>query len=484
MEFTKSSQSLKTAYFIGITAIVVAGIGTLVAVIVPEPPLLIGVVFVLGFILILLYRPTISLYIFLLFWPIYPSVNRLLLHGSDNSILRLWQEAVLLLGILGIVLRIVLAKSCKLRVKSLDWVVLSLLAMSVYGSLLAFDPSLIIYGFHLTYTPVLMYFLVRLLPLRASQIRHWVESFLMVNLAIALIGIYIHFTDPVSYYLQMVPMESIGTLARMGRWRMASILANPLYFGILMALGATLSLALAFQEKKSFKRWYRLAAFAIFTVCTWLSITRGAWFMLAAGTVIVLWGYFRQKRSRMIWALFGISAAIFVGLVVLVTFRTGLEIYLSDSSGFLLEGRFDQWRSTWEAISKAPWGYGLGVGQAALRAGNTEIVTIYDGWYLKVLAEGGVLGIVVFAVFMIITVRFLVSRIAKARDKSLYYLYLGVLAVFVGLSLAAIGSNVWDYYIVPSVMWVLIGFMVTLVDSSTVDSICMWGKTAVRKTQA
>jgi len=109
-----------------------------------------------------------------------------------------------------------------------------------------------------------------------------------------------------------------------------------------------------------------------------------------------------------------------------------------------------------------------------LRA-NQPSVAIMDGWYLKVLAEGGVIGLVVFIMFMVGTLLFLVSRVRAATGTdSAYWLYSGVLAIFVGYSLAAIGSNVWDYYMTPSVMWILIGFAVTVIDGSHTNSLPRW----------
>lgn len=473
MELVESQLS-KATYTVG-TLLISVAVGALAATSTTQPILLIGVASVLGLVLALLYRPAIALYVFLFFWPIYPIVNTMLMGSLFSWALRLWQEAVLLLAALGIVLRLAVIKSRALRLKSLDWAVLALLSMSLYGSLLSLDLDLILYGFHLSYTPILMYFLVRLLPLKARDIKRWVKLLLVIGFLIAVIGILIHFTDPASYYLQVARLETLHSVARLGRWRMTSILANPLYFGVLMALGGILSLAYFARGRP---KWYWLMGFAAFTACAWLSITRGAWFMLAAGATVVLWGYLRRRRSRMIWILLiGMLIVVLAAMAALGAFQTELRYYLSDSFGnFLLESRYDQWERTWDAISEEPWGHGLGVGHAMLRAGSKESVAINDGWYLKVFAEGGVLGIVVFVVFMISTVTFLVLRMAKAKDEVSYWLYVGVLASFVGFSLVAIVSNVWDYYMVPSVMWMLIGFAVTLTDASTVDSICVWKK--------
>jgi len=415
----------------------------------PELTLIACGAFLIG---IILYYPPAALYIFLLLWPIYPVVNSLIFHQTGNLAVRLWQEILMLLAALGILLKFFLAKSVKFRFQRLDWAVMALFLLSVYGSILVRDVELILYGFHLTYTPMLMYLLVRLMPLTRTQIRRWLALFLVICLMIALIGLAFHFTDPSSYYRRVVAPEELSAFARQGSWRMGSILANPLYFGILMALAAILSLALYERH-----RWYYLIAFVIFVACTVLSITRGAWFMLACGIIIIWWSESRRHRKGLFWPL---SALMLTALVAAVSMPAKIKFYLSDSVGFLLAARLDQWSQTWHAIAQQPWGYGLGVGHAALRTTGKTSVAIMDGWYLKVLAESGLLGLLIFGLFLVVAITYLIRRMNQSKLDESFTLYRGVLAALVGLSLAAIGSNVWDYYMIPSVMWILLGLAV------------------------
>ena len=121
MEFAES-PSHKTIYTASILLIAVA-VGILAAILGTRLLLLISVIPVLGLVLVLLYRPTIALYVLLFFWPIYPIVNKMLPSGPINLVLRLWQEEILLLAVLGIALRLCITKSRVLRFKSLDWIV-------------------------------------------------------------------------------------------------------------------------------------------------------------------------------------------------------------------------------------------------------------------------------------------------------------------------------------------------------------------------
>ena len=94
----------------------------------------------------------------------------------------------------------------------------------------------IMFGFHLTYTPMLMYFLVRILPIKPLHVRRWINITLFICIVIALIGLYVQVTNPAEFYRQIAPPDKLNAFARQGRWRMSSILANPLYLGALMAM--------------------------------------------------------------------------------------------------------------------------------------------------------------------------------------------------------------------------------------------------------
>jgi O-antigen ligase len=423
----------------------------------------IATIFIIGFLIITLRWPVVALYVFLLLLSIYPVINKVYFENNAPLALRLWQEAYAIFFVIVAAHQILAKKRKELKIKIIDWSIIVLFLISIYGALLAGDLDLIMYGFHLSYTPIIMYFLVRLLLVSQMHIKYLVKLFLIISLVIAVIGIYIHFTDPLTYYSRLVVAENLEALSRLGRWRMSSIFGNPLYFGTLMALAAILSITLFLSNRSE---WYWLLACGVFAACTWWSITRGAWIMLAAGIAIVAWAHIRRTYGILWVSLIPITAVFGIGVFASGVGQPQLEHYLSDSSGFLLTARYDQWTEAWHAIQKAPFGYGLGVGNAMLRAGSVDSVAIYDGWYLKILAEAGLLGIAVFAVFMICTIATLLNGALNAQDDNIYWLCFGVLGIFVGFSLAAVGSNVWDYYMTPSVMWMLIAFAVTCTDMS------------------
>ncbi|MDP9314582.1 MAG: O-antigen ligase family protein [Chloroflexota bacterium] len=428
------------------------------------PLLTLGGLVLLSGIGFLWWRPILSLYGFVIFWPVYPVLNKLIFGGSTVVAYRLWQE-VLIVITLGIVsVQRLSRRDRPFRPNKLDWSVMMLLLTSVYGSILAGDINLILYGFHLTYMPMFMYVLLRFLPINVQEIKNWIITLLVVSLIIGLLGIFFQFTDPLYYYSIFVSAEDFGVIARLGRWRMSSIFGNPLYFGTLMALSGTLSLALLFRCSRRFKPvWLGLCA--VFAACTWWSITRGAWAMLIAGTAIIFWGHFRQRFERIGTWLIGVAMCLVLLAFAVNKFPEHFGYYLSDSSGFLLASRNDQWIETWRAISEAPLGHGIGVGHAQRRAGSDSSLAIYDGWYLKVAAENGVLGLLTFLSFMACAIGTLIKRVQRAGTADEYWLNLGILGLFVGVSLSAVGSNVWDYYMLPSVLWTLLGAVVTIGDN-------------------
>ncbi len=399
--------------------------------------------------------PILGPFLLLAAWPLYPSAVRLL-ELEDNVIVKFWILGIVVTSWFGALLKF--RERIVLHIKLVDITVMAVLMTGIYAAILASDIQKILLGIHISYIPLLMYFWVRTLPFSIKTVHLWLKIFLVVSGIIAVLGLAIHFSDPARWYRLIVPAEQLSALARSGRWRMTSILWNPLYFGPLMAIAAIFSLV----SLLSTHRLRYAVLFLLFSVCTWLSITRGAYILLAVGIGVVFWEVgLRQK---------GITPVIVTGIIVVsvflfvfLAFNDQLE-FMTNSRGQLFDkSRFQQYSMVLNSFLATPFGEGLGVGHAARHLDETSASQgIYDGAYFKILAESGFIGIIVFLLFLFTVVVCLLRSLNLRQNRQIWAIRLGMLAAFLGFSVEAIVSSVWEHYMVAGIMWILLGLTANL----------------------
>lgn len=407
--------------------------------------------------LVLLLRPKLALFVLLIIWPIYPTALRML--GLENvTISRLWPEALLIGTVAGqAVAWLVARRPLRVRPRLGDLLVVLVFAGGIYAAVLAPSVEALVYGFRLSYEPILFYFVVRLLPVHVGELKRWLIWFVAGAAILGGIGFYFELTGPSRFYSALVPPDLIPALWRMGDWRMSSLLLNPLYFGPVVAMAGIF----CFAWFLSYRSWWALLFFGFFAACVWFSITRSAYIMLAIGvtTVLIFWSL--RSYSMMI-----LSATAFllllVGAMALVLGGGDFSL-LDDGTGTVFSSRFPQVTRTVESFVRAPMGYGLGLGHASRKFDvNTLAVYVYDGWYFKVLLEGGIAGALLFALFVLGAPLYLIAKIRHATARFAWSWHLCVLAILLGAAVIALVTNVWEHYMVAGVLWMLFGFSTSL----------------------
>jgi hypothetical protein len=114
-------------------------------------------------------------------------------------------------------------------------------------------------------------------------------------------------------------------------------------------------------------------------------------------------------------------------------------------------------------LTAYPLGQGLGnvghVGERFSEAGHTRdgYEHITDGWYLKLLAEGGVSLLIAFMGFLMCLMWALVHALFVERDPKRRALLSGILGIYAAASVQGLVSNLWDLYFLSQVLWLLAG---------------------------
>jgi len=349
------------------------------------------------------------------------------------------------------------------------WGAAAILVCGAVNALVAPDWILSLYGARLTYLPMAFFVVGLMLPPSPGSTRR--ISWHMANLAglSALLGLTLSYAFP-AYWLDVIAFSSQDrgwgqdVFARAGGYRMTGTLIDPVSFGFLSAAGVIIYVCLSFQARRSARWGAALGATLCLTACG-LSLSRGAWAMAAAGLTITAPFVVRD------WARLAKAAVALILLAAVLWFaapdrttRQAEDLVMLTWEKTLLEGnsqREQMWDEAVEGFVRKPFGFGLGaVGHTAGRfperlRPDTPMVT--DGWYFKLMAEGGAPLLVSFVVFQALFVFSLWRRLRLEADPDRRLLLIVTGGLFLGASAMAAGCNLWDLYFTSHLMWFLTG---------------------------
>ena len=119
------------------------------------------------------------------------------------------------------------------------------------------------------------------------------------------------------------------------------------------------------------------------------------------------------------------------------------------------------WLEVLSSVPTHPFGFGLGkVGHAAARSesgSDGQAPSITDGWYLKVLAEGGVPLLILGFALQFAVGQQMGRRWHAHSDRTLRQVFAVALAAFVAGSTQAVFSNLWDLFFAAHLLWIVVG---------------------------
>ncbi|MFV8352511.1 hypothetical protein [Flavobacterium sp. XS2P14] len=189
-------------------------------------------------------------------------------------------------------------------------------------------------------------------------------------------------------------------------------------------------------------------ALLIALVATILTFRRSALFVLLMSVLMMHFiGYFRYNFVKKRYFL--LEFTFFYGVVLLISANyDDFFINLYERVSMLSEAFDERKGNNSVAFGQDNFLIGGGLGAFGHKAVPYSKVIIADGNYFKMYAELGSIGVFVF-------LSIVVSSIFKGlQDLKNKYLELGIV---IGLSLMAIGSNIFEYQIIAPVFWYSVG---------------------------
>ena len=324
------------------------------------------------------------------------------------------------------------------------------------GLLLSLDLKLSIYGFRITYLPMIFYFLGRVYAGTApNQFAILLKRIFFIFVCFAIAGLVIYFAMP-GFQNKMMEMTGYPA-ASYFILRMTSVLWTPVLFGFLMAMALVYYYFRILTEKK----YINYLFFSICWICLFLTVSRGpilAFLLL----FLIMSFFFRNWRASglalgsMVLSTFIVNTIIFKGAVSLLWIFQSAADTASFSDGVT---RVMRWKISLHDLSQQPWGFGLGkAGATAYRFLLERPVPSApystDGWYLKLACESGIQGLLAYLIIGLIYF-FRSVKFAIRNKNSIVVL---ALAMFILVSIHAVPSNTLDYHPFISIYWLIIGY--------------------------
>jgi len=323
-------------------------------------------------------------------------------------------------------------------------------------------------GFYKSILPVTLAFLAYSAVRNLNQAFKLFRAFALINGFLAMIGLitYLAGESWARFYLQLPQVEKLP-LHFGGVLRMTSILWNPLVFGVLMALNCILAWNAIVNTKRA--RFFWIAIFLVSFVGTFASFTRTGWIMVVVGiaTSLVL------LRTRVLRR--GLTIAVTMIGVLFVVLATPLPRGHYESMSEAILGhivatfehenpRVENLKLNLFRIAENPIGYGLGTaGYAALPTRGVESPVVLpdyiaaDNNYLSMALQVGIPGLMFFVLSQIAALKRIVPHWKRATDVREKMILGTVVGWIVGMAVGTLFLNIWEYNLIPHLVFALLG---------------------------
>jgi len=366
-----------------------------------------------------------------------------------------------------------------------------ILSNTIIGCFLSQNIDLIAHGIRLTYTPMIIYFIVRLNKDKFGNKVNSDKILLPIGISIFLFGI----IGLILYFFANQTEKQLLVLAN-GKMtyyhikRMGGVFLSPVVWGTFCS-----SFALYFYIKYAKRKSILvLIAFYILWFCLILSVSRGAIVPFYMG-IIVITVIYKMYRQFIITTLTSVvifscficidpSAKQLIGFLSSSSVETMNNISSNEAQAFIenengndtseiknTRARF--WALSIKSFKNSPNGYGIGKsGHVAhqhkhiLKDGVNASIYSTDGWYLKLANETGIWGLISYFFIFIWHGIFSIKYIIKNRDIYFMFFYL----IFIMVAIQNIMSNVLDFYSFSYFYWMIIGFMQNSINLSVEEN--------------
>ncbi|MFW5648913.1 MAG: O-antigen ligase family protein [Candidatus Alkaliphilus sp. MAG34] len=399
------------------------------------------------FMVSLVFKPHLSLYVLAGY-----SFVDYIFRYSGGLVSGLWDELLFIVMVGAFLINlIVTSKGFEYRLTSMDMPIIVFGGVSIFLLLInSPDMYIALEGARVMLQHIVWYFAAVNIVKDKNIAKNVIKLLILITFIISLHGIY-------QYIVGVEIPSSWYDSAESGmRTRVFSIIGSPNILGGLLVLVFPITLAFGFNEIKPFKKIIYFLMTMSMMLCLVFTFSRGAW--LAFCFVAVVFAILKDKR---------LIIPIVIGVIVLVIALPEIgnrmlymfsPVYFASSAK---GGRIIRWVQAIETIKTGPLlGVGLGRygGATAMRYIPGSVYT--DNFYLKTMAEMGVVGFIAFIFMLYRVVIESLKTIRYAEDSDTTNISIGIFTGLLGVLAHNLVENVFEVPMMTSYFWLLAAIMI------------------------
>lgn len=314
---------------------------------------------------------------------------------------------------------------------------------------------------HISIIPLYLYFALLLIKefIKKDINDLIIKRIQILAIVIVIFGLVLYFIKP-EFYIRFLALFRVESYYWAKNYiRMVGIFFQP------NSYAAFISIALMITINKYYLQKNRagLCLILLFSFAVIMTLSRGAWMSVIVSVTVSLF-YWKSNRVILNYFFKG-SFIVTIILIIIFLYKPNLFHYVIDRfSSLRFSGdafdRSNSWGIVLKSFINNPFGHGIGIGgqithNAGDIIGNNKIPVI-DGFYIKTIAETGIVGIVLFFAFSFLSIVQLINAI-RISDQNNRVIHITVLSIFCGVIIQCVGSNVFDFINIGPYIWLLLG---------------------------
>ena len=223
------------------------------------------------------------------------------------------------------------------------------------------------------------------------------------------------------------------------RTRVYSILQSPNEFGSYMAMTVPVAVGMGMYERNRWRKMLYLGGAAVCLLALLFTFTRGAFVALVVAALLAAFLFERRIFIPM------------AGLLILVAFLPAVQHRFADlfSPVYWIKaaqgGRILRWKMAFDKMTLDPL-FGVGLGRFGGAVATRQLGTLYaDNYYVKVLAESGLVGLILFLSLQLALLRQVLQSVRKSLGSRVRFALLGIATGLLVVLIHNLFENVFEF---------------------------------------
>ena len=374
---------------------------------------------------------------------------------------------------LSFVIKLLMGKERLYTVTQPSLFIVGFLLVAGFSSLTSFNIAKSVQSYFLYLVFAFAYFLIVNNIKTKNQWYNLVVVFVLTGLLVGLYGVYQNFFVTVTdtSWIDEDMFEEIQT-------RVYSTFDNPNVLGQYLVMVIPVAFALMWSDKRLGAKAVYAGIVAVMMACLIFTWSRAAW----VGILLAIGFYMVMKDRR--WASLLVVALLIMPFVLpesIISRITSLGNMKDSSTAY----RFSVWISSLR-MAKDYWMSGIGLGAGAFErvyqkyALNGAGFALHShNFYIQLVVEMGILGIILFALIMISTYRKIIS--IKDKNSSNKNVALAMGGALIGYMFQGVAENLWYNYRMILLFWIYLGILHSGANLANSEPMCYVSASGIKE---